>query len=127
MSKLFNRTLILIKPRADGLNYENISYARIREKAFDVRQLKLLLLQANVQDPNLIDLPQYIAYGYKGNDPIFINKEDGLLYGFNDDKKDRITAIRLLRILRKVGLVYSFKRFYLRKPRQEKLIVGWQD
>jgi len=116
--------LKLIKPRSSGLNYESIRYTRISPRAFNVKDLRLLLLQANVKYPNVTEIKGYIIYQYKEYSSLLISKANGLIYGYNDDKHDRISTMRLLRILHKANLVYGFDRFYLKKPK-DKLLKGW--
>jgi hypothetical protein len=73
--------------------------------------MRTLLLDKNVQKPNVIDIGDFFLFAYENHSPLYINKTTGRIYSKDDSLTQRIDSIRLLRILNFYHLVEGFKRF----------------
>lgn len=112
-------SLNVITTETKGKHYsEKIIYRKIKLNGMTSDKLRTLLVQKNVQKPNIVDFQDYFLFQYGDKKPLFINKKDGRVYGQTDDIQERITAIRLLRILNSYGLVEGFRRIQYHKQHQ---------
>jgi hypothetical protein len=80
-------------------------------------------LKKNCKKPNVIDIGDFIMFGYENHSPLYINKSNGRIYAQEDTLTQRIDTIRLLRILDYYSLVEGFKRIQ-RHPRVIPFLEG---
>ena len=106
-----NVSLKPIEPYTKSKNFsERILYYRIKTEGLTPDRIRTLLLKVNVKKPNVIDIGDYFLFAYENYPPIYIKKENGLIYGKGLNFKENIEAIRILRQLNEFGLVEGFKR-----------------
>jgi hypothetical protein len=89
---------------------ETIRFKKIKTENLTQERLYSIFQETNDRFPNITDIGEFFVYQYSNKPSVFISKEDGLLYGREDNYLTRLQGIFLLQRLNKFGLVEGYKR-----------------
>jgi hypothetical protein len=78
----------------------------------------------NCKKPNVVDIGEYLLYGYENHKPIYLSKITGRIYSMKPNKDASIDAFILLCILNKYKMVMDFRRW---QHRNNKRFNGWKE
>ncbi|MCJ7630838.1 hypothetical protein MUP77_00325 [Candidatus Bathyarchaeota archaeon] len=110
---VLGNSLKIVEPYTKSRNFsERVVYHRITTERLTADKIRTILLKMNVKKPNVIDIGDYFLFAYENYPPIYIKKDDGLIYGKGIDYKEKVEAVRILRQLHSFdnNLVEGFDR-----------------